>query len=167
MRLLVDRRAASPGNGCAAAARGAIVGASAIVEGSLSDRLRPGPFHGSLRRPQLGEQGLQLGPQRSPAPIGNFAQIVLQARLAARPPVGLELPADRVDAPYEIDIQFLEVGIRFVAHLYPLPRACRNRHVPTPKRPVSPRRTRRLRDMSLRTEIVTCFTSIPPPGCGE
>ena len=56
----------------------------------------------------------------------------------------------------------LESGWSFI---FVPPVSRRNPASPTPKRAVSPGHCSR--EMSVRPGLVTCFTSIPPPGCGE
>ena len=48
---------------------------------------------------------------------GDLAQIVLDARLAPRTPVGLESAADHVNSAGQVDVQTVEVVAGSVAHL--------------------------------------------------
>ena len=99
-----------------------MVGASAIVEGFGAVGAREPWTAGLGSRPsrptaQLALQGLQLGPQRGAALVRDVDQIVVDTRLAPLPPVGLESPADLVDAAGQVDIQAVEVVAGSVAHL--------------------------------------------------
>ena len=70
-----------------------------------------------LRQAQLALQGLQFGPQCRPALVGDVDHIVLDVRLAPRPPVGFESPADLINAAGRVDVQAAEVVAGSVAHL--------------------------------------------------
>ena len=77
---------AAPGNGSVGGGPGAIVGASAIIEGSRG--LGSGGALGSRERlvglAQLALQGRQLGPQSGPALVGRLGQIVVDRRPFSR-----------------------------------------------------------------------------------
>ena len=68
-----------------------------------------------IRGTQFALQGLQLGPQCGTALVGDVDQIVLDARLAPLPPVGLELPANRVNSASYFDVQAVKVVARSAA----------------------------------------------------
>ena len=122
--LLVDRGGRRAWHGDVGGGPGAMVGASAIVEGfgavwgsGSRGRAGLGARDRLLRRAQLALQGLQFGPQCGSALVGDVDQIVLDARSAPLPPVGLEAPADLIDAAGQVDVQAVEVVAGSVAHL--------------------------------------------------
>ena len=58
-----------------------------------------------LRLAQLALQGFQLGPQRGRASVGNLGQVSPRCAAGARPPVGLEPAANRVDLTQQLDVK--------------------------------------------------------------
>ena len=77
---------------------------------------RPRARERLIRRDAARAPGLQLGPQCGSPFVGHLAQIVLDARLAPLPPVGLEPPADLIDAAGQVDVQAVKVVAGSVAH---------------------------------------------------
>ena len=115
---------AAPGIGVVGGGPGAMVGASAIVEGFgavWGSGAVGGPASGRATvssdwrssRSRASSSARSAGRPSS----GDVDQIVLDARLAPLPPVGLESPADLIDAAGQVDVQAVEVVAGSVAHL--------------------------------------------------
>ena len=98
-------------------------GLAGAMVGRLGDRAGLRPRDRLVRPAQLALQGLQLGPQRGAALLGDLAQIVVDRRRLARAPVGLEPAADRVDAAGQVEVQAVEVEIAGSLIAWPITRS--------------------------------------------
>jgi hypothetical protein len=67
---------------------------------------------------QLTFQGNQLCPKGRARLFRHVIQIVVDARLAPRSPVGLEPAADLINAAGQVDIEVAEVEIRSLTHRF-------------------------------------------------
>ena len=69
-----------------------------------------------LGQPQFMRESLKLGQKRGPGFLGDIAVIIPDTRLAALPPIGLEVQAHRVDLANQIYAEMAEVVAMSVAH---------------------------------------------------
>ena len=101
---------------------GAMVGASASVEGFgavWGSGAVGGPASGRATVSSDGRSSLSRASssaRRAGGLLGDIAQIVLDARSGPCSPVGLESPADLINAAGQVDVQAVEVVAGSVAH---------------------------------------------------
>jgi hypothetical protein len=66
---------------------------------------------------QLGPQYFQLGRQRGPGVPGERPEILRDARLVPRSPIGREAPADFINTADQVDVEAAEVVAGSVSHV--------------------------------------------------
>ena len=73
---------------------------------------------GLLGQARLALKGLQFDPKYGSALGRDVSQVIIDARLAPLPPVGLIATADIINAAGEVDVRAIEVLVESIVHLH-------------------------------------------------